>query len=632
MFRTRAALAIALGVLSLVAFASCLGHGGPDFGKLPTITSADPRAEAELRKARELDEAGDTDAAIASYRRFIAHRGDDPLVPVAQLALGRLLLKKGNNAAAKALFDQVSKHPDAALSEQGRFYGGVASHRLGDDKSAVAALQPIVGRPTDPNDTSLLLRTLAEALRGLERYGEAITMLDTLASEALPEADRRWAEAQIVDITKNKAGADEIERLERDLPHNGVAWRHVVRRAVLDADAAGNPERAHELLDLMREQDLPIDDALSAIAMRAERPTEANPQVVGAVLPLSGRGRRVGELALRGLMLAAGLPLEGPPSPNAPEIVFRDDGGDPARAADAVSDLVASHRAIAIIGPLDIRAADAAAARAQELGVPIVLLTPGGHATTLGAMVYRYFPTADDEIAALLTQVNAKKKSQVAALLPEGAYGDLMDATLHAQAKMLGIQVGSVQRYPLGATAFGDQTAALAKQPFETLLLADEARQVALIAPALAAAGLWSTPSGGQAPSGMRAVRVIAPAVAFDHDLARSVGRYLQGALFSVPFDATTATGAGQQFVERFQTQFGEVPDTFAAFAHDAYRLVRKAVDSGSKTRKAVSETLPRAAPADLAGPSTGLSADRTARRPTRLLQLDGDHFAPVTP
>src|SRR4051794_13557902 len=102
MFRTRAALAIALGVLSLVAFASCLGHGGPDFGKLPTITSADPRAEAELRKARELDEAGDTDAAIASYRRFITHRGDDPLVPVAQLALGRLLLKKGNNAAAKA--------------------------------------------------------------------------------------------------------------------------------------------------------------------------------------------------------------------------------------------------------------------------------------------------------------------------------------------------------------------------------------------------------------------------------------------------------------------------------------------------------------------------------------------------
>jgi ABC-type branched-subunit amino acid transport system substrate-binding protein len=629
--RSFAAALWLLGLTTLASFGGCLGHStSPDFGKLPTITSDDPKAEADLREARKLDEAGNREAAAERYRAFIAHYAHDPLVPVAQLALGRIELRNGRPSEAKALFDQVAKHPDASLSEQGRFYGAVASHRLGDDKSAVIVLQPMVGRPVDPSDTSLLLRTLAESLQGLERYGDAIAVLDTLASESVPELDRRWAEAQIIALTNTKASAEDIDRLERDLPHGGVAWKHVVRRALRDADAAGKTDRAHELLEVMRDQDLPIDDELAAIAMRAERPTEANPQVIGAVLPLSGRGRKVGELALRGLMLAAGLPLSGPPANDTPQIVFRDDGGDPERAADAVSDLVSGHRAIAIIGPLDVRASEAAAARAGELGVPIVLLSPGAQSTARGPMVYRFFPSVDDEISELLGQAKARNRKRVAALLPEGPYGDLMEATLRAQAKPIGLEVGSVVRYPAGVTAFGEQTAALAKQPFDTLLLADEARQISLIAPALAAAGLWCTPRGEQPPKDGRAITVIAPAVAFDHGLARTVGRYLQGALFSVPFDAQTASGAGQQFVERFQTQFGEPPDAFAAFAHDAYALVRKSVDSGNKTRKALADGLWRVEAKNLAGPSAGLTAEHQPRNPTRVLQLLGDDFAPL--
>jgi branched-chain amino acid transport system substrate-binding protein len=632
MFSPRAHTILAIALIALVGFTGCPGHGGKDFGKLPTITSDDPQAEAELREARALDAKGDTDAAATSYRRFVAKRPKDPLVPVAELALGRIVLRKGDVPQAKALFDRVAQHPDPALAEQGRFYGAVASHRLGDDASAVKILQPMIGRPVDPADTSLLLKTLAVAFEGLARYGEAIAVLDTLASEAVPEADRRWAESKASELAKDKASTQDIARLYDDLPHGGAAWRHVVRRAVRDADAAGNAERAHELLDVMRDQGLPIDEELAAIAVRAERPSEANPQVVGAVLSLSGRGRRVGELALRGLMLAAGLPLEGPPASDAPQLVFRDDGGDPERAAQAVSDLVAVHRAIAIIGPMDVHAADAASARAQQLGVPIVLLSPGGQATERGTMVYRYFATPNDELRELLLHAKALGHAHVAALLPLGPYGDLIEATLRDQGKVAGTALTMVQRYPIGITTFVEQTTALAKEPFDTLLLADDAREIALIAPALAAAGLWSTPPGEQAPSAGRAITVIAPAVAFDRSLSRSVGRYLQGALFSVPFDAQSAIGPGQRFVERFQAQFGEPPDSFAAFAHDAYKLVRRAVDGGSKTRKALADALTRIESPDLAGPSPGLSPERIPRRPTRLLQLTGDDFVPAHP
>src|SRR5262245_5232129 len=144
---------VLLALLALASATGCPGHAGPDFGKLPTITSDDPQAEAELREARQLDEHGQDRAAAKSYARFVEKRPKDPLVPVAELALGRVLLREGNAAEAKDHFDRVAQHSDPAIAEQGRFYGAVARHRLGDDASAVKTLQPMIGRPTDPEDT-----------------------------------------------------------------------------------------------------------------------------------------------------------------------------------------------------------------------------------------------------------------------------------------------------------------------------------------------------------------------------------------------------------------------------------------------------------------------------------------------
>jgi ABC-type branched-subunit amino acid transport system substrate-binding protein len=623
--RIRAGLLIAL--CAGLADGGCASPGRRDFGNLPTITSADPKAETALQRARTLEEQGHTDAAAEQYKTFVAAHAGDPLVPVAELELGRILLKQNKNAEANTLFERVARHHAPALAEQGRFYGAVTAHRLGNHLAAVGVLQKMIGRPIDPADTRLLLRTLSEALIALGRAGEAIVAVDALAADAGAAADAPWVLAQLALLTRQKATAAEIERLVRELDHDGAAWRLVIRRAVHDADAAGSSERARELLEIMRGEDLPIDADLGAIAMRAERPAEANPQVVGAVLSLSGRGRKVGELSLRGLMLAAGLPPSGPKAANAPQLVFRDDGGDPARAAEAVTDLVTVHRAIAIIGPLDVRAADGAAARAQELGVPIVLLSPGGKPTEQGPMVYRFFATPSNEIQALISRAKTIDRSRIAALLPDGAFGDLMETTLRTQANALGTTVTAVVRYPPATASFVAQAQALQKETFDALLLADSASQVALIAPALAAAGLWCTPPGEASKEAGRAISVMAPSIAFDHTLAVSTGRYLQGAFFSVPFDAQTATGEGRKFVERFSAQFGEVPNAFSVFAYDAYKLVRKAIDGGDKTRASLALNLWHAQSTELAGPSPGLLPDREAERATRIMELKGDHF-----
>lgn len=642
--KTPRALLVA-GALAVVSAWACGQSSGPDIGRLPVLTSDDPKAETEFREAKELEARGRKEAAKKKYREFLHARPDDALIPLVQINLGRLLLKEKKDGEALALFSSVAQHSQPAVAEQGQFLAAIAEQRLGRHADAIEALAPMVGRTIDPKDTLELMRTLADAYRDEGKVFEALTTLDRLqADAALPEPDRKTARDEIVEIVSSKATPADVRKALDELDPKGFAYPHVLARAVKDADAAHDLERTRELMKLLQEHNIPMDDELSAIALRAAAPSDANPAAVGALLSLSGRARRVGEQALRGLMLAANLPAQGPRPPNAPAIVFRDDGGDPERAIQAVNELVSQHRVIAIIGPLDAQVAMAAGARAQELGVPLLALTPAGTPNTLGAMVFRYFPTPQAEARALARAAKARGAKTYAALYPDTAYGKAMLEAFGKEATAVGLTQGPLQSYAANATSFGSEAAALEKQSFDVLFVPDSAQQVALIAPALAAAGLWSTAGpphegmtgraaraaakrGGDSNKPARGIVLVAPSVAFDPNLPKLAGRYLQGAMFSVPFDPQSTGGPVPQFVQKFSEAFGSSPDIYAAFAHDAYRLVRGTVDAGATTRSSLAEKLPQAKDAGAVTGTKGFTPTREAAEPTRVIELQGDTF-----
>jgi ABC-type branched-subunit amino acid transport system substrate-binding protein len=624
---------------------ACKQTSGPDIGRLPVLTSDDPKAEAELREAKDLEARGKKEAAKKKYRQFLHERPDDALVPLAQLALGKILLEEQHDGEALALFQSVALHPEAAVAEQGRFWGAVANQRLGRHSEAIEALEPMVGRTIEPKDTLLLMRTLADAYRDEGKAFESLQILDKLEKDtALPQADRQIARDNITEVVSSRATPPDIRKAIDELDPKGFAYPLVLKRAVKDADAAGDVERTRELLKKLQEHNIPMTDELSAIALRAAAPTDANPAAVGALLPLSGRARRVGEQALRGLMLAANLPAQGPRPPNAPSIVFRDDGGEPARAVQAVNELVSQHHVIAIVGPLDAQIAMVAGARAQELGVPMLALTPGETPNEIGSMVFRFFPTPQTEARSLAKATKARGAKSVAALYPETAYGKALLDAFQREAVAAGLTLGPTQSYAPGATSFGTEAAALEKEPFDALFVPDSWKELALIAPALAAAGMWS--SVGPPHPGLtarearaaqkrgvdpakppRAIVVIGPSVAFDVTLPKLAGRYLQGAMFSVPFDPQSSDGDVTSFVQKFQEAFGSAPDVYAAFAHDAYRLVRTAVEAGALSREALAERLPSAKDDGSVTGTKGFTSSREALEPTRVVELQGDVF-----
>jgi ABC-type branched-subunit amino acid transport system substrate-binding protein len=328
-------------------------------------------------------------------------------------------------------------------------------------------------------------------------------------------------------------------------------------------------------------------------------------------------------------MLGAGMPPAGPIPEDAPQVIFRDDGGDPARAVRAVDDLASLHRVIAIIGPVEGDSALAAARRAQELGVPLIALSPAGGITEVGPMIFRLFVTPAREVEALAGAARARGATRFAVLRPDTPYGIAMRDAFEAELRAGGGELVADATYPADATSFGEPIATLGAARFDALFVPDAGRRLALIAPALAAAGLVSVPSGTTPAPGARAVLLLVPSVGWDAQLARRSGRYLQGAVFSRPFDPAGEPGAGA-FAGEFRTRYGSPPDHYAAYSYDAFSLVRRAVQGGATTREALAAELSARGAGPTVGASGGFAANRGPARGTRLFELRGEALAPL--
>ena len=71
-------------------------------------------------------------------------------------------------------------------------------------------------------------------------------------------------------------------------------------------------------------------------------------------------------------------------------------------------------------------------------------------------------------------------------------------------------------------------------------------------------------------------------------------------------------------------------PDAYAAYAHDAFMLVRRGVLGGRVTRGDMTSYLPTTTGASTLGASGGLGTGRHASRALRLVTLSGETFTPI--
>lgn len=549
--------------------------------EVPSTGDAQARARFQETKAKfERDDgatAGDFAAIVQAYP-------DDPIAPFASLYAGIASARQGDHAAAITHLEAAKDGPDApdGLITRARLFLGISLNYEGKYEDAVPHLR--AGEPAIEDGTE----------RGEWRAAMAIALATVAPSESLLQFDGWYADAtdierryivdRVTTLVAALSDADAETAFAAARTRNGPVAALLGARVLTVRSTAGTDVTAlrGELLAMRKRLGWGRTET-------SEAPGDASR--VGAILPLTGRRARIGELAMRALALAAGT-FETAKSPRSYTVMMRDSESDPASSAAAVQEL-ADGGVIGVIGPVDAESVDAVVERAVALGVPLVSMDPRASRqdAPVSPYVVHVIHSAEDRAKALARYAYQLGLRDFAILAPQTGYGRAVGNAFRDEVTRLGAQVVVDAGYAADTTSFGDALKPLRK-PFQVVFVPDQAERLELIAPALAAANLVSMPHEARAPRRGRKILLLSTAEALSPKFLRGSGRYTQGAVFAPGFYPDRADALIGDFVDRYEQAFGRAPTSIDAYAYDAAVVLRSVVEGGATTRAQVADQL----------------------------------------
>ena len=611
------------------------------------------RAYAEaLRLASKDPRAGAT-----ALSAFVQEHPQSPLADDAALELAALGMRLGKpDAAARQLEWVLREHPNGDQSDRARLALAKLEQGRGELSRARATARRIRLANLSPVERREAERLLAELASAAHDPADQLRWLAELASDPGPGADGAALEAQI-DAVMAALPPDALDGVAAALGRRAIAAR--VRLAQADrALAAGDRAGAERALEQARrlplaprdadqlvglERKLAAKPAAATLALVAsESPfagADADPFVatrglettLGVALPLSGPGAAYAEEALQGILLAAGLFDAEQPGRRGPRLVIRDTRGQAAAAAAAVNELAAEPGLLAILGPLLPEESEAAAAAAQQAGVPLLALARreglarGKH----GVLRVGTSPRLEAELLAEHA-IHGAGQRRFAILYPDDAFGKALRAAFWDAVEARGGEVVAVARYPVGAADFAAPIrrmigyellppAALGTLAERERMLKRAKRLPAAEAEALRAKARALTTPDGQplppyvdfdavfVPDTYQAAGLIAPHLAFHEvrgvtllgpsawnhpGLLTLGGRHVEGAVFPGAYHSAIAAENVVAFGQRFEASFGRPATSLAAEAFDAANLALAAAAEGADDREELLEAL----------------------------------------
>ena len=607
------------------------------------VTVEERLAYDEARAQLEADPA----AGERQHEAFLSTHPGSGLAAEAALALGESRRARGDDEGAlRAFRTALEKRPRNEVADLARL--GVAELELarGDIAAATTAIRPLRMSRLPAERRPAAYRVLADTatepvaklrwlaqLRRATQGDDAIALVDVEIDELLLRLPAR-------DLQR---AADQVEP---EIP----AARILLASAMLALDAGDvqgaqeDFERARELalapsyaprLESVRER---LDQRSAGARRLGDVPTfsdlgaTSGPATVGAVgtlgvvLPLSGQFGRFGEESLQGVMLAAGIyDAERPPEGRAAvRVLIRDSAGRPERAAQAVRDLAREEGVAAIVGPLLSGECEAAAAAAEEEGIPLLALTARQEVARDRSHVFRIRTEPVEETETLVEHAMGDLGARRFAILyPRDRYGRGLRRLFWDAVERRGGEVVGVASYDPEATDFGDSirqlvgytlltdaekkaikereklmTRARRMPPEKARELRDEAleitgpngaplppivdfdaifipeshEKVVLIAPQLA----YHEATG---------VHLLGPNGWYSEDLVPLAREHVEGAHFTAHFYPESELPFVRDFAGRYEATFDTVPDALAAQAYDAANLVLKELARGRSER-----------------------------------------------
>ncbi len=588
----------ALFVLALVILAGC--PRGTRKTLVPDVPqNGDAQARSRFSEARAKflrDGTGEKE-----FRQIAEDYPDDPIAPFADLYAGIAAIKDRHfDVAIKALDQSIEKNKDPALTPRAQLFLGIAKNYAGDPAGALPLLRTFATAVENDDERTEYLAALAYATASASQQPlSALPIFDQLFARVSPTE-----RAAIVARVEQLAAAAQPDALRRAFDEiadrRGPAMAAVASRlAVL----AGDTPEGQKL----REAAAP---ARAAVGLpRTIAPSEAAPpagggdaNLLGAIVPLGGKTARVGEAAVAGLGLAAGVP-----DGHGVAAIEMRTAADPETGTAAVDDLARAN-VVAIVGPVDGASVDAAGARAESLGVPLISLATRPEQRTTGRFVFHVVHSAEARARALAQRALGKGIKSFAILAPESEYGRSVTAAFVAEVGKGGGTIATKVTYPTKTESFANFAGKLAGS-WDALFVPDQAEMLALIAPALATAGKVPKPLGyAKKVTGGRAILLLSTAEGLTNAFL-TAGRHADGAWLAPGFYPDDSDAQLKPFVDRFTGTFGRAPGTIEAYAYDAAQL---AAAAGAGGRAGLAATL---ASGEFAGVTGTIRFDAQHRR-----------------
>jgi ABC-type branched-subunit amino acid transport system substrate-binding protein len=537
---------------------------------VPTSGDAAARNRFQDARAKFLRDGKDT----GEFKRIVDEFPEDPIVPWAQLYSGIADVKARNlREAVKALNEVVEVKADPGLTARARLFLGIAKNYQGDSVGALELLRASDRAIEDDNDRTEYLAALAYATAAA---GDPPIRSLAVFDQLYPRVTPTERAAIVLRLEEVVAATDPnlVRRAFDELPdRKGPSFAVVASRLVVLAEQAGNAQEAQR----MREIAAPARASLGlprGLEATAAVPGGGGGGLLGAVVPLGSKSNRIAEAAVAGLGLAAGIG-----DGNAVAAVEVRAAGDGETVGLAVEELARAN-VVAIIGPTDKDAVDAAGPRADSLGVPLLSLSGRAEKHAPWRTVFHIMHSGEARARALAQRARAKGITRFAVLAPESGYGKTLSAAFVEEVARAGGTIASTVTYKADTKSFASIVGKLTGT-WDALFVPEDASTLALIAPALDAAGTKPRPLGTKKIRGGRAILLLSTAENLSGAFLSDAGRHAEGAFLAPGYYPDDQEPASKAFVDRFITAFGRAPGFLEAYAFDAAQLAAAAGGAG---------------------------------------------------
>jgi branched-chain amino acid transport system substrate-binding protein len=273
---------------------------------------------------------------------------------------------------------------------------------------------------------------------------------------------------------------------------------------------------------------------------------------VALILPLSAPGNA--GIAATSMKNAAEMALNEFKDPNI-QLLVKDDAGTPQGAQQAAQQAI-DEGAELIVGPLFAQSVSAVGGVARNRNIPVIAFSTDASVAARGVYLLSFLPESD--VKRIVDYAATRGKRSFAALLPDNAYGGVVEAALQQEVARRGGRVLAIEKYQPDPGRMAEAARRVAAQgsAVDTILIADGPDAVPQLVQALTASGVNT-----------KRVQLLGTGLWEDSRLAAVPG--VEGGWYAAP-----ESNGFRSFAGRYRARYGNDPVRTATLAYDAVALV----------------------------------------------------------